>query len=106
MLMLTPTAVQAVRAITDAQGSPEGSGLRIFTAAGAETLQLSVAEAPAEQDQVLAAEGSRIFLDEQAANMLDDKILDTELDKDGNGAFVVLPQGQNMAADGQAPAEA
>jgi Fe-S cluster assembly iron-binding protein IscA len=101
MLMLTPTALEAVRTITSTEGSPEGAGLRIFTAAGAETLQLSVAAAPAEQDQVLAAEGSRIFLDEQAATLLDDKILDTELDQNGNGSFVVLPQGQNTPGQDQ-----
>ncbi len=99
MLMITPTAVEAVRAITAAQGSPEGSGLRIFTAAGAETLQLSVAAAPAEQDQVLTAEGSRIFLDQDAATLLDDKILDTETDPNGDGSFVLLPQKPGSTAN-------
>jgi len=95
MLMLTPTALEAVRTITSTDGSPEGAGLRIFTAAGAETLQLSVAAAPADDDQVLTAEGSRIFLDQRAVTQLSDKILDTQTDADGNGAFVVLPQGAN-----------
>lgn len=100
MLMLTPTAVEAVRIITSSQGSPEGSGLRIFSAADAQGLQISVAASPAEQDQVLDADGSRIFLDQTVAGLLDDKILDTQTDSDGNGAFVVVPQGQNDAHGG------
>ncbi|MBU3066008.1 hypothetical protein KO481_31395 [Nocardia sp. NEAU-G5] len=99
MLMLTPTAIEAVRTITSAPGSPEGSGLRIFTAAGADTLQISVAAAPAEQDQVLASEGSRIFLDPDIAALLDDKILDTETDSSGNDTFVVLPQQEGASGD-------
>jgi iron-sulfur cluster assembly protein len=92
MLLLTPTALEAVRTITAAQDAPEDSGLRIFAAADTEELQLSVAAAPADNDQVLTAEGSRIFLDQRAAAQLDDKVLDTQTDADGNGAFVIVPQ--------------
>lgn len=97
MLMLTPTAIEVVRSITSSEGTPEDAGLRIFTADGAQTLQLAVAAAPAEQDQVLTAEGSRIFLDQQAAAFLDDKILDTGRDPDGQDTFVVAPQDQDTS---------
>lgn len=93
MLMLTPTAIEAVRAITSAEGSPENAGLRIYTAIGAAPLQLSVAAAPAEHDQVVAAGESRVFLDRRAAALLDDQILDTEPTPDGQENFVVVPQG-------------
>ncbi|NNH75970.1 hypothetical protein HLB23_40000 [Nocardia uniformis] len=94
MLMLTPTAIEAVRTLTSAEGTPEGSGLRIFATENAEAIALAVAEAPAEQDKVLDADGSRIFMDEQAAAFLDDKILDTGLDPEGQGAFVLAQQDQ------------
>ena len=101
MLMLTPTAIEAVRTITSSDGTPAEAGLRIFSASeGAESLQLAVAPGPAEQDQVLSADGSRIFLDEKAAAFLDDKILDTGTDPDGQSTFVVAPQGQH-APQGQ-----
>ena len=45
--------------------------------------------------RVLTAEGSRIFLDEQAAAFLDDKILDTELHQNGQGTFVLAQQDQS-----------
>ncbi|MFQ6395679.1 hypothetical protein ACLMAJ_19715 [Nocardia sp. KC 131] len=93
MLMITPTAIEVVRIITSGDGVPEDAGLRISTTDGAATLQLEVAAAPAEQDQVLDAEGSRIFMNQQAAVFLDDKILDTGLDSAGEGGFVISPQG-------------
>ncbi len=103
MLMLTPTAIEAVRTITSGDGAPAEAGLRIFSATeNNQALQLAVAASPAEQDQVLSAEGSRIFLDEKAAAFLDDKILDTGLDDSGQSTFVVAPQGQNQT-DQNAP---
>ncbi|WP_327094785.1 hypothetical protein OIE68_32510 [Nocardia vinacea] len=95
MLLLTPTAIEAVRTITSAEGTPTDAGLRISATGGSETLQMAVAAGPDEQDQVLTAEGARVFLDQQAAAFLDDKILDTGLDPDGEGGFVLAPQDQS-----------
>ncbi|WP_067677009.1 hypothetical protein [Nocardia miyunensis] len=101
MLMLTPTAIEAVRTITSGDGTPAEAGLRIFSATESnQALQLAVAAAPAEQDQILSADGSRIFLDEKAAAFLDDKILDTGVDSDGQSTFVVAPQGQEQPEQG------
>ncbi|MBF6332136.1 hypothetical protein [Nocardia transvalensis] len=99
MLILTPTAIEAVRNITSAQGAPEDAGLRFFVADDAQTLQAAVTAAPAEQDQVVTAEGSRVFLDQQAAALLDDKILDTGVDANGQGGFVLGQQGQDMSGN-------
>lgn len=95
VLMLTPTAIEVVRNITSTQGSPEAAGLRIAAAPDAPPdgpLQISVAAAPAENDQVLSGEGSRIFLDQQAAEYLDDKVLDAGIDSDGRATFTLAHQ--------------
>ncbi|WP_227979239.1 hypothetical protein [Nocardia spumae] len=92
MLMLTPNAIEAVRTITSADGMPTEAGLRITSTDGAETLQVAVAAGPAEQDQVLNPEGPRVFVDEQVAAFLDDKILDTGLDPNGQGTFILAEQ--------------
>ncbi|NKY85662.1 hypothetical protein [Nocardia veterana] len=92
MLMLTPTAIEAVRSITSADGMPSDAGLRISSTDGAETLQLAVAAGPAEQDQVLNPEGPRVFLDAQVVDFLDDKVLDTGLDPNGQGTFILAQQ--------------
>lgn len=92
MLILTPTAVEAVRDITSAKGAPGDAGLRITTPDDAESFQLAVADGPSDDDEVLTAEGARVFMDRRSAEFFDDKILDAGLDSTGNATFVVGPQ--------------
>ncbi|RMI31313.1 hypothetical protein [Nocardia stercoris] len=98
MLKLTNTAVEAVRTITAREDTPPDAGLRIYTVDGSGTLQLAVAAEPADQDQVVLTDGSRVFLDEQAAALLDDKVLDTALDANGRGTFFLADQ-DRLAGD-------
>jgi Fe-S cluster assembly iron-binding protein IscA len=61
--------------------APEGSGLRITAtedADGERALSLEVAAAPAEGDQVVDEDGTRVFLEPTAASLLDDKVLDAQ----------------------------
>ncbi len=92
MLKLTSTAVEAVRSITAGEDTPPDAGLRIYTIDGSGTLQLAVAASPSEQDQVVSTDGSRVFLDVQAAALLNDKVLDTALDANGRGTFFLAEQ--------------
>jgi Fe-S cluster assembly iron-binding protein IscA len=93
--MLTPTAIEVVRNITSSPDSPDEAGLRIAAAPQAQpegALQISITPGPAEDDQVLSGEGSRIFLDQQAAEYLDDKILDAGVDAEGKATFMLAQQ--------------
>ena len=65
----------AARAIVELAGD---GGLRLVAAeTGDEVeLDLSVAEAPAEGDEVVEHEGARVFLDPAAARELADQVLD------------------------------
>jgi iron-sulfur cluster assembly protein len=63
---------------------PEGAGLRITQEQGTEPdgkprtdLRLSVVPGPEEGDEVLDAE--RIFIDPDAAELLDDRLLDADV---------------------------
>lgn len=89
MLTLTDTAADIVKQIADQVPESEGSGLRISTAEeGAEAgLTLTAAVAPEPGDQVLDESGARVFLDETAATILEDKILDAEVQPDGAVTF-------------------
>jgi Fe-S cluster assembly iron-binding protein IscA len=80
MLTLTESAKEMVREMVSAESAPEGSGLRIAAAhsEGGPALTLELATEPAEGDQVLDDEGTRVFLEREAASLLDDKILTTE----------------------------
>jgi len=89
MLTLTDTAADIVKQIADQVPESDGSGLRISTAEeGAEAgLTLTAAGAPEPGDQVLDEDGARVFLDETAATILDDKVLDAEVQPDGAVTF-------------------
>jgi Fe-S cluster assembly iron-binding protein IscA len=95
MLTVTEAAAEAITALTANQGSNE-SGLRLAvqTPEGqGPHLALSVAPAPVEGDRVLGDdEGPRVFLEPEAAALLDDKVLDVQEDEAGGVAFAVLPQ--------------
>ena len=81
MLTLTDSAKEMVRDMVSGGDAPEGSGLRISAAHdpdGGPALSLELASEPSEGDQVLDDDGTRVFLEPEAASLLDDKILDAE----------------------------
>lgn len=82
MLAITDTAAEAIRGITSNPELPEGAGLRIATQQGEQpgALEVSVAETPADTDQVVDEGGARVFVDADAVEMLDDKLLDAQID--------------------------
>ena len=86
MLVLTESAKEMVRDMVAAAGDgAEGSGLRISSARdeeGGPALSLELADGPAEGDQVLEDDGTRVFLEPEAASILDDKILGAEQHED------------------------
>jgi Fe-S cluster assembly iron-binding protein IscA len=101
MLAVTDAAAQAIGALTTEQGQhdPEG-GLRFSVQSGDDAsaqLALSVARQPEEGDQVLeAGNGAHVYLEDRAAELLDDKILDVQRDSAGEVAFAVVPQQQQQ----------
>jgi len=72
MLMLTEDAIQAVRGLVSSSPTvPDDAGLRIVGQREGEAeigLQLELAEAPAEDDQVIEEEGARVFLEPEAVS--------------------------------------
>jgi iron-sulfur cluster assembly protein len=84
LLALTDDAVEAVRNIVSSSDEvPETAGLRLAAErAGVQTnLQLSVVALPAEDDEVIEEQGVRLFLEPEAAALLDDKVLDASIDQ-------------------------
>jgi iron-sulfur cluster assembly protein len=78
VLALTEQAQQIVRdAIADGDAGPEG-GLRISgsTQDGETELEFELVAEPAVGDDVIDIAGARVFLDEIAADALNDKVLD------------------------------
>jgi iron-sulfur cluster assembly protein len=84
LLALTDSAVEAVKDIvSSAGGAAETGGLRLVAVQGAmqTNLQLSVVVLPGEDDEVIDEQGARVFLEPEAASMLDDKILDASVEQ-------------------------
>lgn len=92
MLTVTDNAVAAIRSLTAQPEVPDGAGLRIATDPAAGALQLSVAPEPHEGDQVVDNSGARLFLDTEAALLLDDKALDASVDDGGSVQFALAEQ--------------
>lgn len=87
MLTLTENAVLVIRDLTTQPEVPEGAGLRIASDPAAGSLTLALVGSPAQGDQVLDDSGARIFLDPEAARVLDDKALDAAVDPQGGVQF-------------------
>ncbi|MBB5834526.1 Fe-S cluster assembly protein HesB [Kribbella italica] len=101
MLTLTENATLVIKSITGVDGAPEGAGVRISQENPTDpALAVTTTEAPKPGDQVVEESGARVFLEQNAANTLDDKILDAAVDDKGGVEFLLVPQpgpGQNGA---------
>ena len=84
MLAISEDAAAAIRGIVGAPGVPEGAGLRITREMNTDDsgeprtdLRLSVVASPQEGDEVLEEE--RVFVDPDAIELLDDRLLDADV---------------------------
>lgn len=89
MLTLSPSAVEAVDSLLQSPEVPEDAGLRIDTA-GESQFSLEIALEPAPGDQVIEEGGARVFVDPDAALILDNAELEAR--SDGNQVAFGLTQ--------------
>ena len=92
VLTMTDNAADVVQKIVEQTVADEQAGLRISQTAD-ESLALTPAATSEPGDQVVEENGARVFLDEGAAALLDDKILDAQVEADGSVQFAVGVQG-------------
>jgi iron-sulfur cluster assembly protein len=94
LLALTDNAVQVVKEILSSSDEvSETAGLRMVAErAGTQAnFHLDVVPLPAEDDQVIEEQGARVFLEAEAASLLDDKVLDASVDQN-QVAFTITDQ--------------
>jgi Fe-S cluster assembly iron-binding protein IscA len=94
LLALTDSAVEAVTEIVSSSDEPsETGGLRMVAerAGTRVNFQLRVVPVPAEDDEVIEEQGARVFLEPDAASLLDDKLLDAKLEQN-KVAFTIADQ--------------
>jgi iron-sulfur cluster assembly protein len=101
MLVLTEAAAEVVKSVTSTPQAPDGAGLRIASSTpepeSPGALQVTATAGPGENDQVIEAAGARVFLEPQAAVYLDDKVLDAQVDEQGNAHFSLAMQAPDQA---------
>ena len=94
MLALTDNAVEAVKSIVSSSDeASETSGLRMVAErAGTQAnFHLTVVPLPAEDDEVIDEHGARVFLEPEAASLLDEMVLDASVEQD-QVAFTIADQ--------------
>ena len=93
MLAITPNAAGAIQGLLSQAGVPDQAGLKLSGQDTPEGLavELTLAEAPEESDQVLQAQEANVFVAAPLAPMLDDKVLDVDVQGD-EIAFRLLEQ--------------
>jgi iron-sulfur cluster assembly protein len=96
MLTLSQSAVEAVDTLLRTPEIPDDAGIRIRPA-GDTQLTVEIATEPAPGDQVIEDGGARVFVDSDAAPMLDNAELDARMEGD-QVAFGLTPTGHNNGA--------
>jgi Fe-S cluster assembly iron-binding protein IscA len=95
MLMLTDTAAAVIKELAAQLDLPETAGLRISPTpegTGETALAAVLAGAPDPQDSVVEVRHARVFLEPEAADHLNDKILDAETQNGGKVMFHLRSQ--------------
>jgi len=94
MLTLTENATAIVNEITTQSGQSDTAGLRITSTNTPEpAFEISAAAGAEPGDQVVEQGGATVYLDESAATLLDDKVLDAAVDPNGKVEFALALQG-------------
>ena len=96
MLTITQAAGVAITSLTAAQGVQDTGGLRIQLLQETDqfdrrSVDMAVAASADTADQVVTEQstGARVFLDQLAAEALDDKLLDADRTVEGDTQFTV-----------------
>jgi iron-sulfur cluster assembly protein len=93
VLTLTENASDVIKTITEQSTQADSAGLRISPQeSDPNALTVAPAEEPASGDQVVEEGGARVFVEEKAAVVLDDKVLDAQVDQGGGVQFALGTQ--------------
>jgi iron-sulfur cluster assembly protein len=91
MLTITESAAEVIKMLLANNDQPESSGLRIAASTEGEAigLQASIADEPTGEDEVIETGGVRVFLESEAAEVLDDKVLVAQQNDNGEVELAV-----------------
>lgn len=90
MVVITENAVMVIRDLAAQEGAPQTAGVRIAADESGGALTIESVKQPAQGDRVIENLGARLFLDSDAAELLEDKALDASVDEEGEVQFAVM----------------
>ncbi|NYF57229.1 iron-sulfur cluster biosynthesis family protein [Micromonospora purpureochromogenes] len=93
MLTMTDNAVMVIRDLALQQDVAQDGGLRIAADTDAGSLTIELVPEPAQGDKVVDNQGARIFLDEDAAELLEETSVDATVDDEGVVQFGFTEKG-------------
>ncbi|MGH3502400.1 MAG: Fe-S cluster assembly protein HesB [Nocardioidaceae bacterium] len=100
MLTLTENASTVIKSITDSDEAADANGLRISPIEDRDDFEIRLASATEPGDQVVEEHGATVYLEEKAAQMLDDKVLDAQVDQEGGAQFSLGVQDEQGEQEG------
>ena len=104
MLAISPAASTAIDAALEAATVPDGAGLRLASGPRTEggiAIEIAFVTAAAPGDQIIeTAAVADVFVEPEAAELLDDQVLDASVQPDGSISFSLHPQGPSMNGSG------
>jgi iron-sulfur cluster assembly protein len=90
MLTLTDSAASVVKTIIERTPDVTDAALRISASeAGATDLSLAVATEAEPNDTLVESAGAKVFVEQNAALVLEDKVLDAKIDEEGGVRFSI-----------------
>ncbi len=90
MLTLTDSASTVVKTLIERTPDGTDAALRISASeVGATDLSLAVATQAEPNDTVIESAGATVFVEQNAALVLDDKVLDAQIDDEGSVRFSI-----------------
>jgi iron-sulfur cluster assembly protein len=92
VLTLTENASTIVRDIAAQHGGSESTGLRISSEDPTQGLMVTAAQQAHPGDQTIESHGAMVYLDQPAAQQLNDQVLDASVDDAGRVQFALAPQ--------------
>jgi len=89
VLTLTDRAADTIRALTSQPGVPPDAGLRMSMQGSDDGRLALTLEGRHPDDAVIEDAGARVYVQQDAASVVEDRQLDAQLDDEGRASFVL-----------------
>ena len=103
MLAISDSAAQVIKHVVSSAQIPDEGGIRISAEPMDDesvSLDVSLVMSPEPGDAIVEQAGANVFVEQDVAPLLDDKVLDASIEAD-RAAFSIVEQRKNSSSNGQ-----